>query len=354
MTFLLVVAVVFGIARFVAGVSGRLLLRALLALWIAILAVHSLPLLLGMSAPLLLFDMRMMIGGTLWSWLVAGGVLLLVIGYGSVLARLRRAAHTPPTPAPDTLSPAEIERYARHLVLRDIGGPGQMRLKQARVLVVGAGGLGSPVCLYLAAAGVGQITVADDDRVSVSNLQRQVIFRDDDHGRGKARTAAAAMAALNPHIHVTALDRRITEADRDLIAPHDLVIDGTDSFASRATVNAACAAAGVPLVAGSIAQWDGQVTIYDPARGAPCMACVFPHAPSPGQATPCAEAGVVGALPGIIGSIMAMEAIKLITGAGDPLRERMLILDALHGETRTVRLARQPGCPVCGSSSPSQ
>ncbi len=251
-------------------------------------------------------------------------------------------------PAPDDdIGDAELERYARHIVLREIGGPGQMRLRAARVLVVGAGGLGAPVCLYLAAAGVGRITLADDDRVSLSNLQRQVIFRSDQRGQGKVQAAAAAMTALNPHVAVTPLPRRITQEDTTLFADHDLIVDGTDSFAAREAINRAATAARIPLVSGAIAQWEGQVTLYDPARGGPCLTCLFPAAPAPGLAPACAEAGVVGALPGVIGSLMALEAIKAITGAGDALRGRMLIFDGLHGETRTIRTARRKDCPVC-------
>ncbi len=162
------------------------------------------------------------------------------------------------------------------------------------------------------------------------------------------------MLALNPHIRVTALARRITGADTALIGEHDLVIDGTDTFAARQAINAACVAAGVPLVAGAIAQWEGQVTVWDPRRGAPCMACVFPQAPAPGLAPACAEAGVVGPLPGVVGSMMALEAIKLIAGAGEPLRGRMLIFDGLYGENRVMKIARRPDCAVCGSGHSPQ
>jgi molybdopterin/thiamine biosynthesis adenylyltransferase len=157
------------------------------------------------------------------------------------------------------------------------------------------------------------------------------------------------MLALNPHIQVTALARRITGADAALIGEHDLVIDGTDTFAARQAINAACVAAGVPLVAGAIAQWEGQVTVWDPARGAPCMACIFPDAPAPGLAPACAEAGVAGPLPGVIGSMMALEAIKIIAHAGEPLRGRMLIFDGLYGENRLMKISRRDDCPVCGS-----
>lgn len=294
-----------------------------------------------------------LIGGDYRAWLIGGGVGGLVLAYRALLRALHRRAVPPDTPSTDApagpFSDPELDRYARHIVLRELGGAGQAALKRARVLVVGAGGLGSPACLYLAAAGVGRITVADDDRVSLSNLQRQVIFRAADDGRPKAQAARDAMLALNPHVQVTALDRRITDADADLIAQHDLVIDGTDSFAARQAVNAACVAAGVPLVAGAIAQWEGQLTVWDPARGAPCMACLFPAAPAAGLAPACAEAGVAGPLPGIMGSMMALEAIKLICGAGQPLRGRMLIFDGLYSENRLLKIARRADCPVCGS-----
>ena len=165
----------------------------------------------------------------------------------------------------------------------------------------------------------------------------------------KAEAAADAMRALNPLVQVTPLLRRITEADADLIARHDLVLDGTDSFDVRDAVNRACVAARVPLIAGSIAQWEGQVTLYDPARGGPCLSCLFPTAPAPGLAPPCAEAGVVGPLPGVVGSMMALEAIKHLTGAGQGLRGRMMIFDGLYGESRMIGTTRRADCPVCGS-----
>ncbi|WP_207099617.1 HesA/MoeB/ThiF family protein [Paracoccus shandongensis] len=326
------------VAGWVFGLPRRWLLAALVLVWAVIELAH----LAGRGA---------VFGGSARGWLVAGGLAGLVLAYRGGLSRLRARAVPAPVPAPADpgMSGAELDRYARHLVLREIGGPGQMRLRDARVLVVGAGGLGAPVCLYLAAAGVGRITVADDDTVSLSNLQRQVIFRSDQRGEPKAQAAAAAMRALNPHVSVTPLPRRISDADADLIARHDLVLDGTDSFAARDAVNRACVAARVPLIAGAIAQWEGQVTLYDPARGGPCLACLFPIAPAPGLAPPCAEAGVIGPLPGVIGSMMAMEAIKHLAGAGQGLRGRMLIFDGLYGESRMIGTARRPDCPVCGS-----
>lgn len=322
------------------------------------------------------------IGGDAKGWAAAGMVFVLILAYRVALKLLRRRAETHPpetlvlrkpvsnthltapvavkpaeekalhitSPRSDTLTEAELDRYARHITLREIGGPGQNRLRKSRVLIVGAGALGSPVATYLAAAGVGHITLADDDRVSLSNLQRQVIYRTEDIDRPKVEAARDALFAINPHVTVTPLPRRVGAEDVALLKGFDLVLDGTDSFASRTGVNAAAVAAEVPVVAGSIAQWEGQLTIWDPARGAPCMACIFPDAPAPGLAPSCAETGVVGALPGVIGSMMALEAIKLLTGAGAPARGNLTIYDGLWGETRTIAIARNPACRVCAGN----
>jgi molybdopterin/thiamine biosynthesis adenylyltransferase len=299
-------------------------------------------------------------GGSPAPWLILGGLGAVAYAYSLVLARVRARAQdaeatrgeTGPRPRAERggpFSPTELERYARHIVLREVGGPGQLRLKEARVLVVGAGGLGSPAILYLAAAGVGHLGVIDDDTVSLSNLQRQVIHADARSGLPKVFSAQAAVRALNPHVELLPYNRRLTpEIARALVEEFDLVLDGSDSFETRAAVNAACVAAGRPLVAGAIAQWEGQVTVYDPTSGAPCLACVFPRPPAPGQAPSCAEAGVVGALPGVVGSMMAMEAVKLVTAAGTPLRGAMLIYDGLEGDARRITIARRADCPVCG------
>jgi molybdopterin/thiamine biosynthesis adenylyltransferase len=248
-----------------------------------------------------------------------------------------------------SLGPEELERYARHIVLREIGGTGQRRLRDARVLVVGAGGLGSPALLYLAAAGVGTLRVVDDDAVSLSNLHRQILFGDADIGAPKIAVAAAALGRLNPHVTVEAREARLDADNADgLLAGCDAALDGSDSFATRAAVNAACVAAGVPLISGALSQWEGQVSLFDPARGGPCYACVFPEAPAAGLAPSCAEAGVVGALPGVIGSMMALEAVKLIARAGEGLRGRMFLFDGLHAESRRIALRARPGCAVCG------
>ena len=202
-------------------------------------------------------------------------------------------------------------------MLREVGGPGQKALKNARVLVVGAGGLGSPALLYLAAAGVGTIGVIDDDTVSNSNLQRQVIHRDADIGLAKVFSAEAAMKAQNPYITVRPYNRRLSEEIAEtLFTDYDLVLEGSDNFATRYLVNRVAAKLGIPVVGGAISQWEGQLAVWDPAHDAPCYQCVFPEAPAEGLAPTCAEAGVIGPLPGVIGTMMASEAIKIITGAG--------------------------------------
>ncbi|WP_333587919.1 HesA/MoeB/ThiF family protein [Phenylobacterium sp.] len=242
-------------------------------------------------------------------------------------------------------SEAEVERYARHLVLREVGGPGQQKLKAARVAIIGAGGLGAPASLYLAAAGVGQITLIDPDVADLSNLQRQVIFRSDEVGTPKVEAAAAKLAALNPHVAVRPLQTALTAANAaDLLDGADLVLDGTDDFATRFAVNAACVAHGKTLVSGAIGRWTGQVGVFS---GQPCYRCLVPEIPP--DAETCSAVGVVGALAGVIGSMMALEAVKVITGAGEPLAGRLLIYDGLAAETRTVKVGADPACPVCGS-----
>ena len=252
-------------------------------------------------------------------------------------------------PAPMTDS--ELERYARHIVLREIGGAGQNRLRAARVLVVGAGGLGSPVLEYLAAAGVGTISVVDHDVVSMSNLQRQVLFDDRHIGKPKVIAAQERLSRLNPGVSVFPVQMRLDSTNADaLLRCYDLVLDGTDSFGVRQIVNRAAVSLGIPLVSGAIGQWEGQVSVYSVADGTPCYACVFPNEPAPGVAPSCAEAGVIGALPGIIGSMMATEAIKVITGAGDTLMGQLLMYDALQSECRKIRLVRRHDCEVCASA----
>jgi molybdopterin-synthase adenylyltransferase len=242
-----------------------------------------------------------------------------------------------------TFSVDEIERYARHLVLADVGGPGQQRLKAARVLIVGMGGVGGPAALYLAAAGVGTLGLVDDDAVSLSNLQRQIQFDTADVARSKVEVTARRLMALNPHVQVQAFAERLTDAAAGArIVGWDLVIDGTDDFETRMAVNAACVRAGVPLVSGALGAWSGQVAVFE---GRPCYRCLVPEIPP--DAETCARVGVVGALAGLIGSLVALEAIKRLTGAGAPLTGRLWIHDALTGQSRTVRVAADPACPVC-------
>lgn len=246
------------------------------------------------------------------------------------------------------LEPAELGRYSRHLLIPDIGMVGQRRLKNARVLVVGAGGLGSPALLYLAAAGVGTIGVIDFDVVDESNLQRQVLHGVADVGRSKVESAAARLAELNPLVTVRTHREPLTADNaRAVVAEYDLVVDGADNFATRYLVNDACALAGLPCVWASIFRFDGQVSVFWAGHG-PCYRCIYPEPPPPGAVPSCAEGGVLGVLPGVIGSVQAAEAIKLITGAGEPLVGRLLVHDALGQDWRTLRVEADPGCPLCG------
>jgi molybdopterin/thiamine biosynthesis adenylyltransferase len=242
-----------------------------------------------------------------------------------------------------SFSPEEIDRYARHLVLREIGGQGQQVLKAARVLIVGAGGLGAPAALYLAAAGVGVIGVADADTVALSNLQRQVIYAVSDIGKLKVDAAANALRALNPHVQVDSHALALNAINVDqVIASYDLVLDGTDNFETRFAVNTACVRAKKPLISGALGRWTGQVGVFE---GRPCYQCLVPDIPP--DAETCQAVGVVGALAGVIGAMMALEAVKRITGAGETLAGRLLIYDALAAEARTVKLTPDPDCPIC-------
>jgi molybdopterin/thiamine biosynthesis adenylyltransferase len=240
----------------------------------------------------------------------------------------------------------DIERHARHILLKEIGGRGQQRLAKTRVAIIGAGGLGAPAALYLAAAGFGAIRLIDDDAVSLDNLQRQILYRTSDVGRVKVEAAREALAGLDPGVAVEAVRAR---ADADslpaLLEGADLVLDGCDDFETRFAVNDAAIAARLPLVSGAVGRWDGQVSVFAPHLGAPCYRCFVPAVPP--DAETCAQVGVVGALTGVIGSMMALEAIKLSARAGEPLLGRILLFDGLGGQARTVTLARDPQCPAC-------
>ncbi len=246
-----------------------------------------------------------------------------------------------------SFSPDAVERYARHLVLAEIGGPGQQKLARATVLIVGAGGVGGPAALYLAAAGVGTLRIVDGDTVALSNLQRQILFDTADVGRSKVQVAAASLTAVNPHVRVEPRDHPLTaENAAGLMSGCDAVLDGTDDFTTRHSVNAACVRAGAPLVSGALGRWSGQVGVF---RGRPCYRCLVPDLPP--DAETCARVGVVGALAGVIGAMAALETIKLITGAGDPLSGRLLLYDGLSATARTVAVTADPDCPVCGNAA---
>ena len=260
-------------------------------------------------------------------------------------------------PVNQILSAEELERYARHIVLREVGGPGQAALKRARVLVIGAGGLGAPVLLYLAAAGVGAVGVIDDDAVSLSNLQRQVIHATPDVGQPKVESAASAIARLNPHVKVETHAMRLDAGNAlDLISRYDLVADGSDNFATRYLVSDACFLRGKPLVMGTVGVFDGTLTtIRSHERNAsgeknPTYRCLFPEPPPPGTVPACAEAGILGALTGVVGSLMALEVIREIVGFGEGLVGRLLMMDARAMRFETVNYGWDPDNPLSGNN----
>ncbi|MBT9291749.1 HesA/MoeB/ThiF family protein [Prosthecodimorpha staleyi] len=252
--------------------------------------------------------------------------------------------------------PEELERYARHIVLRDLGGPGQQKLKAARILVIGAGGLGAPVLLYLAAAGIGTLGIVDDDAVSLSNLQRQVIHATPDVGRPKVESAAAAIGRVNPHVHVETHAVRLDAGNAPaLVDAYDLVIDGSDNFATRYLVSDTCFHAGRPLVTAAVSEYDGSLTTLMPHRAGPdgrpnpTYRCLFPEPPPEGLVPSCAVAGILGALTGTMGSLQALEAIKLVAGIGEPLVGRLLMFDARALRFETVRYRWDPDNPLNGT-----
>ena len=248
-----------------------------------------------------------------------------------------------------TLSQDEIRRYSRHLVMPEVGREGQERLKAARALVVGAGGLGSPVAMYLAAAGIGKLGLVEFDRVEESNLQRQVLFGQSDIGRPKLEVAAERLLEINPLIDVATHPMRVESANAmTLLADYDLVVDGSDNFPTRYLINDACVLSGIPDVFGSIFRFEGQISVFWGAQG-PCYRCLFPEPPPPGLVPSCAEGGVLGVLPGIIGSLQASEAIKFLLGVGESLVGRLVIFDALSLRFRELRLKKNPQCPVCSA-----
>ncbi len=246
------------------------------------------------------------------------------------------------------LSKEEVQRYSRHLIMPEVGMEGQLKLKRARVLTIGTGGLGAPLGLYLAAAGVGHLGLVDFDVVDSSNLQRQVTFTTADVGKPKSEAAKARLSALNPAIEIVSYETRLTSDNAlELFRDYDIIVDGTDNFPTRFLVNDACVLLGKPNVYGSIFRFEGQATVFG-YPGGPCYRCLYPEPPPPGLVPSCAEGGVLGVLPGIVGSIQAMETIKLILGTGEPLVGRLLLFDALAMRFRELKLKKNPDCPLCG------
>lgn len=247
------------------------------------------------------------------------------------------------------LSNEEIRRYSRHLILPEVGLGGQKKICAASVLCIGAGGLGSPIAMYLAAAGIGKIGIVDFDVVDYSNLQRQILHTDADVGRSKAESAKETLAGINPHTEVVLYNTRISSENAlELIAPYDIVVDGTDNFPTRYLTNDACVLLKKPNVYGSIFRFEGQASVFAPHLGGPCYRCLYPEPPPPGMVPSCAEGGVLGVLPGIIGCIQATEILKLALGKGSSLIGRLLLFNALEMKFREVRLRRDPACPLCG------
>jgi molybdopterin/thiamine biosynthesis adenylyltransferase/rhodanese-related sulfurtransferase len=256
-----------------------------------------------------------------------------------------------PFEVPRIMSDEQRHRYSRHTIIPEVGEGGQIKLLDAKVLLIGAGGLGSPAAMYLAAAGVGTLGIVDFDTVDVSNLQRQILHHLDDVGRPKVETATEAIANLNTDVKVVP-HRVLLRSDNalNIIKDYDVVINGSDNFPTRYLVNDACALLGKPLVDGSIFRFEGQLTVFDPARGGPCYRCLYPDPPPPGEVPSCAEGGVLGVLPGIIGSLQAAEAVKLILGIGETLTGRLMLFDALDGRFRQMKVHKDPACPVCGET----
>lgn len=245
------------------------------------------------------------------------------------------------------LTPEQVRRYSRHIIMPQIGSGGQRKLLESRVLIVGAGGLGSPVALYLTLAGVGTIGLVDFDEVDISNLQRQILHHHDDVGRPKVQSATDTLKSYNPGVNVETHEAPLTsENAMEIISQYDVVVNGADNFPARYLVNDASYLSGKPLVDGSILLFDGQSTVFLPGQG--CYRCLFPTPPPPGAVPSCAEAGVLGALPGLVGTIQATETVKIILELGEALSGRLLLIDALSMEFRTVKLRRNPNCPLCG------
>ena len=247
------------------------------------------------------------------------------------------------------LTPYQVERYSRHIIMAQVGSKGQRKLLDAKVLIIGAGGLGSPISIYLALAGVGTLGIVDFDTVDLTNLQRQILHHNDDVGRSKVESAIETLHSYNPDVKVVAHEVPLTSSNAmEIMAGYDVIVNGADNFPARYLINDAAYLSGKPLVDGSILLFDGQATVFVPGNG--CYRCLFPEPPPPGEVPSCAEAGVLGMLPGLVGSIQATETVKLIMGIGESLASRLLLIDALDMEFRTVKVRRNPDCPLCGDN----
>jgi len=350
MALVLIIAAVFWLLTGFAGLERRKRLFVLAVLFGVVLLLQ---IILPPGNPL-----RAATGNGPGRWLGLAVIVTLVWLYWSWVRQLKTRAHQEIAPQQNArvstgsaplFSTAELQRYSRHIILHEIGGTGQAALKKASVLVVGAGGLGSPALQYLAAAGVGTLGVIDHDVVELSNLQRQVIHDSAALGQPKVKSAAANIASQNPEISFRPYHRRLVAREAEtLFADYDLILDGCDNMETRRLVNQTCVALGKPLISAALTQWEGQIGLYHPASGAPCYACVFPQDADPLLVPSCAEAGVAGPLPGVVGAMMALEAVKWITGAGSSLAGRLLLYDALNAEFRVIKVKPNSQCKICG------
>tara|TARA_B100001142_G_scaffold209438_1_gene207593 strand:+ start:182 stop:1225 length:1044 start_codon:yes stop_codon:yes gene_type:complete len=342
MLVILLIATIFvGVLAFL-GVRKKIILKILLTSYIFIfLTIFFLP----ENNPV-----RLTLGVSLNEWIGISFVFLVILGYIVVLKKIktRNIVKYPSNSSKKNMSDVEIERYARHLVLKDIGGQGQQRLRNAKVLVVGAGGLGNPVSMYLAGAGIGTIGIIDNDVVSLSNLQRQILYREHDVGKSKVFATQKNILEINPHIEIKPYNRLLDSRNaQKLISEYDIIIDGSDNLKTRHLVNFACVKEKKPLISGAISQWEGQISLFDPSKNYPCYSCIFPESDKENLTRSCADVGVLSSLPGVIGSLMAVEAIKEITAVGDSLRGKLFLYDAMNCKTIKIEAERNKNCKVC-------
>jgi len=300
-------------------------------------------------------NLRVFLGGSLKPWVLLISIFLVVYFYREILRRIRSIStkntteNLPTNTSEVTFSDIELDRYSRHVILREIGGSGQKKLKSTSILVVGAGGLGSPVLQYISAAGIGKIGIIDDDVVDQSNLQRQIIHNDNSIGVPKVFSAQKAIKEQNPHVVVKPYNRRLNQdIAHELLSEYDIIIEGSDNFETRYLVNEVAKSLSKVVISGALSQWEGQIMVFDHALNSPCYECVFPEKPGDDLAPTCAEAGVFSALPGVVGTLMAAEAIKHILDIGNGLKGVMLIYDSIQSETRFIKLNKATNCRICG------